>query len=80
MLDHRLWPPLALKQALGLLLNGLLPQPDLHRVYPAFLGNLIDSLQAPYSLKTHFGLEFGTVYLTFLSLAHFSYPGCRIAA
>ena len=39
---NRLGATLALEQGLGLLLDGFLPQPDLHRVDIKFLANLVD--------------------------------------
>ena len=38
----RLWPALAFKQAFGLCLDLACPLPNLHRMNPMFLRNLID--------------------------------------
>ena len=67
---HRLGASLAFKQRFGLLLNFLLPRPNLHWMNTVLLPNLVDRLHPSQCLQTHLRLELGCVDLPLLRFTH----------
>ena len=65
---------LAFKQRAGLLLDFLLPLPNLDRVNPVLLADLVDRFHPAQRFQTHLGLELGTVNLPLLCFAHYCFP------
>ncbi len=59
---------IALKQALDLLLDRLLPLLDLHRVNPVLLANLVDRLHPLQAFQTHLYLELWAMNLALPAL------------
>jgi len=70
MLGQRLGAPLAFKQRLSLLLNFLLPLPNLRWMNTVRLTNLVDRLHPSQCFQTHLRLELGCVHLPLLRFAH----------
>ena len=70
MCGHRRRAALTFKQRAGLLLDRLLPLPNLDRMNPVFLTDLVDRLYPTHRFQPHFGLELGAVKLARLRVAY----------
>lgn len=66
---------LTFKKRLGILLDSLLPLPNLHRMHAVFPPNLVDRLDPAHRLQTNLGLELWRMYLPCRYFTHrFSLP------
>ena len=71
MRGRRLGASLAFKQRVGVLLNCLLPLPNLHGMHPVRLPYLVDRLHPAQCFQTDLRLELGGVDLPLLRFAHY---------
>ncbi len=74
MRSHWLGTALAFKQGAGLLLDFLLPLPNLDWMNPVLLTDLVDRLHPAQRFQTHLGLELRTVILPRLCFSHYVLP------